>query len=288
VQALARRAGVPLLFVAAIQGCWAEPIALGQAAAKAPLPIAIPMELLFSRPLVRGTVNAEAPVSMLIDPHLSTTLIAPGLADRLRIRPTRNDSGAPQAFVEFAFGAYKNPKVPVEVRDIGQYVSELGPASQPAVVLALSMWGDQLVTFDYGRFQMRVEPGALPDPNARDVYALVAPLNELRLSLAVGTGIVEGRIDPLFPGNILLPDSYLTELPLASKPMTAGPVRIRDRWLNVSEARLAETVTFAGAEMKAPLVAFGNIDRATIRYGALARLSITYDLTRGRAQLNVR
>ena len=56
--------------------------------------------------------------------------------------------------------------------------------------------------------------------------------------------------------------------------------------MKVREARLSENVTVAGAEIKSPLVLFGGVDLATVGYGALARLSITYDFSRGRARLN--
>jgi hypothetical protein len=261
-------------------------MAFAQGTAKVNPPMEIPMELLFSRPIIRGTVNGEGPIAVLIDPQLQTTRIAPALADRLKLKQTRDPSGIVLSFVEFAFGVHKLPKVPVEVRETAEVVPELRPASQPAVVLSASAWSDQLVTLDYGRFQVRVEPGTLPEPDGRDVYALVPGSNELRVSLAIGGRAIASRIDLLFPGGVLLPESYLAQLPLADKPGEVAPVRTREGSVKVREARLAENVTVAGAEVNSRLVLFGSVDLATVGYSALARLSITYDFTRGRARLN--
>ena len=41
--------------------------------------VEIAMELLFSRPLIRGAVNGTEPVAMLIDPELDTTRLTPAL-----------------------------------------------------------------------------------------------------------------------------------------------------------------------------------------------------------------
>jgi hypothetical protein len=278
--------GLAFLLVAAMQLWRTESATFAQATAKVNTAIEIPMELLFSRPLVRGTVNGEGPMVILIDPQLQTTLIAPALADRLNLKQAGNTRGTAQTLIELGFGVLRFPKVPVEVRGTAQFVPELRPASRPAVVLALSMWGDQLVTLDFGRFQVRVEPGALPEPNGRDVYALTPRSNELRVNLTIGGRAIEGRIDLLFPGGVLLPESYLTQLPLASKPTEAAPVSAREGAVKVREGRLTESVRLADVEVTSPLVLFGDVDRATVGYGALTRLSITYDMAQGRARLN--
>ena len=286
LRACADRWGRALLFLLAILICRTEPTAFAQGTAKVNPPIEIPMELLFSRPLLRGTVNGEGPVAVLIDPQLRTTVIAPSLANRLNLREERDPSGIARSFIEFGFGALKLHKVPVEVRSTEGFVPELGSATQPTVIVSPSIWGDQLVTLDYGRFQLRVESGALPEPDGRDVYALVQGSNELRVSLAIGGRAIDARIDLLFPGGVLLPEAYLTELPLASKPADAASVRTREGSIKVREARLSESITVAGAKVNSRQVVFGRVDLATVGYGALPQLSVTYDVTRGRARVN--
>jgi hypothetical protein len=282
------RWGLVLFVVTSLPLDWADLPAFAQSSAKVSPIIEIPMELLFRRPQLRGTINGEGPIAMIIDPQLPTTLISRPLANRLNLKEARGSSGIEQTIADFGFGPHKFPQVPVEVRDIAPLIPELGPGSQPAAVLALTLWGDQLVTLDYARFQVRVEAGALPDPNGRDVYALAPQSNDLRVNIAIGGRSIESRIDLLFPRAVLLPQSYLTELPLAGKVTEGTPVRTREATVKVREARLADRLTLAGVEVTPPLVLFGDVDRATVGYGALARLSITYDLTRGRARLNRR
>jgi hypothetical protein len=281
-----RWGSLALVMLSMLHFCSGNPPAHAQTTAKPNPPIEIPMELLFSRPVLRGTMNGQGPMVMLIDPQLQTTLISPGLADRLNLKRTQESSGTWPLSVELAFGATKFSKVPVEVRDTAPFLAELAVASRPAVVLSPSAWGDQLVTFDYGRFQVRLESGALPEPNKLDVYSLAQGSNELHVPLAIGGRSIDSRLDLLFPGGVLIPQSYLMELPLAGKPAEATPVRTREGSVTVRAARLADRMILAGVEVTSPLVLFGDVDRATVGYGALARLSITYDMTRGRARLN--
>ena len=275
-----------ILLIPASSLCPTQSAVVAQGTSKEGPPIEIAMELLFSRPVIRGTVNGQGPMAVLIDPQLKTSAIAPALADRLNFKQTRGASDAGRSFVELAFGLHKMPNVPVEIRDTTSFVPELSPASRPAVVLSLSTWQDQLVTIDYGRFQVRVESGALPEPNGRDIYALAHGSNELRVTPTIGGRAIDGKVDLLFPGTALLPESYVTELPLASKPTDAPPVRTREGAVKVREARLSESIALAGGNVDSAIVLFGNVERATLGYGALAQVSVTYDLARGRARLN--
>ena len=106
------------------------------------------MELLFSRPVIRGTINGEGPVAVLIDPQLQTTALPCSRGSpqaETDTRPQRDYTVVRRVRV----WRHKLPKVPVEVRDTGESFLNSAPASQPAVVLSPSAWGDQLVTLDY-------------------------------------------------------------------------------------------------------------------------------------------
>jgi hypothetical protein len=249
------------------------------------------MELLFSRPSVRGTINGEGPMPMLIDPQLETSILSPSLVDRLKLKVARNSANIASAVVQVEFGPLKAAQVPVEIRDTTRYLGD-SSRTPPALVLSLSVWTGQLVTLDYRRFQVRVEPGALPEPNGHDLYALVTDSNELRVNLGIDGRTVEGRLDLMFPGTLVLPNSFATELPLVTKPTETIPVTLREGVVKVREARLAGRVTLAAAEGMSPLVLLGDVPRPTVGYAAFIRLfdraglSITYDFTRKRARLN--
>jgi len=242
----------------------------------------IPLELFFSRPLVRATIDGDA-VALLVDPETRTTRIAPDLAERLELG--RGD--VPPA-VTLGLGDTTAADVPVEVRDTADLLPEVRAHVPLAGVLSLSVWPDQLVTLDYRRWLLRIESGALPEPDGRTVFALQPETGELYMDVAVGDHVITCRVDPWFPGGLLLPSSYLTGLPILGNTSDPRRVATRGGMVSVREAQLSASVTVADVEHALPLVLFGNVgDVGLVGYQWLSRLSVTYDRAHARARLAI-
>ena len=75
---------------------------------------------------------------------------------------------------------------------------------RPRGVLSLTAFGDQLVTLDYPRWKFSIEPGALEEPNGKNVFQLTNGL-ELRLPLAINDQTIDCVVDPLFPSDLIVP-----------------------------------------------------------------------------------
>ncbi len=253
--------------------------------AQSPEPVTIPMELLASRPLIRVTVNGQGPFPFLIGPEEQTTLIDAGLAEALKVRERPSGEGAPEPVVELGFGSNKTFKVPVSVTDLARFMPEFAPAVRPRGIISLLAWKDHLVTIDYARYRVTLGPGALPEPNGKDVFALTAS-RELRLPLSIAERWVDCRVDPLFHRGLVLPASYVDELPIDRANRDWGSVSTREGTLRVKEARLATNLMLGPFELKAPVVflAEGG-ETATIGAQWLGRFSVTYDLANARARL---
>lgn len=256
-------------------------------------PAVIPMELLANRPVIRATVNGQGPFAFLITPEDDTTLIDRELAEQLKLKEIKRPAGGngtmPALTVEIAFGAGKTAgppaTIPVLVGDLSRAAPEVGAAARPRGIISLSVWKDQIVTIDYARWQIVHQPGALPDPNGQDVFALTAE-RQLRLPLAIAEQTVECRVDPLYPGGLLLPPAYAAAVPVASVPKDFGELVTRDGPVHVHEARLAATALLGPFELKSPLVLIANRgEMATIGTRWLGRFAVTYDLANGRARL---
>lgn len=253
--------------------------------APSPEPVAIPMELLASRPLVRVTVNGQGPFAFLLGPEDQTTLIDAGLAEMLKVRERPSAEGAPELAVELGFGSNKPVKIPVRVADIAGLMPEFAPEVRPRGIISLSAWKDHLVTIDYARYRVTVAPGALPEPNGKDVFALTAS-RELRLPLSIAEHSVDCRVDPLFHGGLLLPPSFVDLLPIDGANGNWRSFNTRARTLRVKEARLATNLMLGPFELKAPQVLLADSgDTATIGAQWLGRFSVTYDLANARARL---
>lgn len=234
-------------------------------------------------PTTMTTIGATAPIALLFDPEARMNVIDGGVPERMKVKLPPN---ATEFRFELGFETLNLPRVAFVPGDTSPYVPELGRDYRPRGIVGLSLWKDQLVTLDYLHWKMRVEPGRLADVDNVQIFAIDAASGQLRVPLIVAGRELLCRIDPLYPGGIVLPASYLLELPLDGKPAPVSYTDMRDGSVAVREAKLNTNVTFAGIEMDKPTVLFGEIGTgAVIGYQALAGLTITYDLANGRARI---
>jgi hypothetical protein len=257
-------------------------VASTRAANEAPAPIVIPMELVANRPVVRLTVNGQGPFAFFVGPEQRQTVISPELAAALKLKPPSAE--ASELTVDFGFGADQTVKVPIAIEDLARMSYELAPPMRPEGVISLTAWKGQLVTIDYPRWRVSLEPGSLPAANGKDVFAL-NPSGELHLPLMVGDPI-DCHVDPLFPGGLVLSAASLEPRQLTGEPRTAGTVISREGSLRVREARLAGDVMLGPFVLKAPIVLLAaNLNTATIGTAWLSRLTVTYDIAAGRVRI---
>lgn len=306
-------------------------------------PIAIPMEVMANRPVVRVTVNGQGPYAFLIVPEDQPTQIDKELADALKFKELVKEAekatekaekaakelvkeaekaaakaekgkdgrgrttavangaaqaangtpqpvnGALQATVLLQFAGAKNHNgitVPVTVSDVGRTMPEFAPAVRPRGIISLSLWKDQLITLDYGRWVLQLSPGALPEPNGKEVFPLT-PDRQLRLPLAIADQSIDCHVDPLFSEGLLLPAAYASVVPVDGTPRDWGPVTTREGMVRVREAKLAANLMLGPFEMRNPLVMLADTgDTPTVGSRWLGRFALTYDLANGRARLD--
>jgi len=129
-----------------------------------------------------------------------------------------------------------------------------------------------------------IEPGALPVADGQEIFDL-GPTREFTVPLSVAERSVSCRIDPLFSGGILIPGSFVKDLPLigGSKPAT---VNTRSGALDVQEMRLALGLRLGNFGLPNPIVQVSKRATSALVGGQLLMgFSITYDVTNGRARL---
>ena len=248
-------------------------------------PVVLNMELLGSRPLVRVSVNGKGPFAFLLSPESETTLVDRTLAAELDAKTQSSASGGSHVDVTLELGSIKTT-VTAAVTDIAQFVPEFGPRALPRGVISLSVWKNQLVTIDYPRWRVMTEPGALPAADGREVFDL-SPGREFTVPLSIAERSVPCRVDPLFSGGILVPASFVKDLPLVGRPIPRGSISMPKGALDVQEARLAVSVRLGGFEIPNPIVQFSDrLPTAIVGGQLLVAFSITYDLSNGRARLD--
>jgi hypothetical protein len=132
-----------------------------------------------------------------------------------------------------------------------------------------------------------LQPGTLPEPNGKEVFALTAD-HQLRLPLTInGDQSIDCRVDPWFPEGLLLPAAYASAIPVDGTPKDWGVVKTREGPVRVREAKLKANLTLGPFEMKTPLVMLADTgDTPTVGTRWLGRFAVTYDLANGRARLD--
>ena len=248
--------------------------------------IELPMELLASRPLVRVKIYGQGPFGFIVDPEATQTTIDAKLIETLKLVPIKNTDGSLSRRVDLEVGKNLLMDVAYEPRDLSQLVPELGPTAQPRGVLSLSNWPDQLVTVDYTRWRVMITPGALAEPNGKTVFALDSSPLQLFVALSIGERTFRCKIDPMFPGGLLLPADSLLEFPLAEPARDDGMMHTRRGQTFIKLARVEAEASLGGFIFKTPQVQFGGAGTdATLGWQWLSDFALTYDLTHGRAQL---
>jgi hypothetical protein len=131
-------------------------------------------------------------------------------------------------------------------------------------VAGLGLFGGALVTIDYGKATLTVEPGALPEPDGRTIFAYEGPLPVLKLS-------VEGRtLDAhLDTGNVRAPvivtEDFAQGLAAKAAATPAGVAHTVSSEIPMFAVKLASApkvgeVTLAVGEAQYPSVApIGNV-----------------------------
>ncbi len=243
------------------------------------------MELLANRPLVRVKVNGQGPFAFLVAPEASAALIDPRLASELKLKAESGGSSPPQFELQLEVGTSR-VTVKAIAGDMATAVPEFAPPARPRGVLNASVWPSHLVTLDYPRSQVAVEPGSLPDPNRRDVFSLKSDASELGVTVSIASVVIACRLDPLFPGGIFLRETYASSLPLAGKRVEMGTVTTAKGRDIVREGEVNADASLGMFVLARPLVQFAeSAQGCTIGGQRLIAFSITYDMANGRVRL---
>jgi hypothetical protein len=249
----------------------------------------VSIELLASRPIVRLMVNGQGPVAFLIDPLAPQVLIDPTLVESFSLKALPNPAGHAEVRIDIGLGPANFPGVVAEVASTARLVPEIGPAGQPRGVLNASLWKDHLLTIDIGNRKLRIEPGALPEPDDKHVFALQNPSGDLLVPLKLNGLSLVCRIDPAGSHGLLLPVRYLEQATFHGPARVGSRIQVRDAVVMGKEVRLTTKVTVAAFDFDQPIVDFVDIGEVAILGNRwLVDFGLTYDVQNRRVRLGRR
>jgi hypothetical protein len=246
-------------------------------------PVIVPFEFLVNRPLIRATINGQGPYPFLLAPDTDASVIDPEFAAELALKLPE---GATTVTVELGLSETQKLKVPLAFEDVARRTPDLPAALRPRGILSLAVWKDRLVTFDFTRWRLSIEMGALGEPDQKAIFE-ASPDGALWLPLAVGAETVQCLVDPWFPGGLVLPTTAFTGLMTVAEPRDVGTSRTREGVLKVREGRLAHDLLLGPFAVKTPTVLLAdNATTAVAGTSWLSRYQLTYDLAHRRVRLD--
>jgi hypothetical protein len=132
---------------------------------------------------------------------------------------------------------------------LGGFVVSIGP-NMPGQdgIIGLPAFRDLLVTFDYSAKQLRLERGALPQPDGKSVLPMRRIFGELRgIDLTIGGSAMPSIIDTQSGAGLLLASTVVDAVRFAAEPVATGQATNdvgegRARRVPVRTARLADVM----------------------------------------------
>lgn len=259
--------------------------------AKAPPPapmtgeaVSVPLSFTAGMPTVEITVNGKGPFRVGFDTGaMGGVHIAAGAAERAGLPPVgetlaTDPSGKnPQRMkiygpAQVGFGGRIFTAIATEAPMLAgnNKIGELDG------IAGLGLFGGALVTIDYGKATMTVEPGSLPEPDGRSVFAYDGPLPILKVT-------VEGRtLDAhLDTGNVRAPvivtEDFAQGLSAKATATPAGVAHTVSSAIPMFKVKLASApkvgdVSLSVAEAQYPSVApIGNLGSLALQ-GMIVRV----------------
>jgi predicted aspartyl protease len=160
-----------------------------------------------------------------------------------------------------------------------------GMADFPRGVIGLGLFGPRLVTLDYGRGELTVESGALPEPDGRSVLASSFADGIPSIPIDVAGVAFRAHIDSGSSGFLGLPLDAAKTLPLEAPPVQVGRARTASGDYAVLESKLQGAVHLGGISIENPKVRFSGLPQANLGFDLIRSLVVTVDRANARVRL---
>ncbi|MEZ5346126.1 MAG: retropepsin-like aspartic protease [Pyrinomonadaceae bacterium] len=153
-------------------------------------------------------------------------------------------------------------------------------------ILGFDLFKDHLLTLDYPNKIVRLEKGALPQANSRDILEYADTDGIAMIELVIGDESVKAHIDSgNTVGGFILPEETVKKLPLTGEPKVVGQARTISNTIEIKQVRLNGSIRIGGIEFKDPLVTFPALRQANVGSQLLKDFAITFDQKNKRLRL---
>lgn len=176
-----------------------------------------------------------------------------------------------------AFGNATFKQVPLTVRDVP-------PNRRPADedfdgMLGMRLFESLLLTLDYPARRVRIEKGELPPADGQEVLSFTDPHGVPQVVVKIGDLEIPADVDcGNVQGELVLPDSYLSKVPLLHEPVVVGRARTGFNEFDIRQAPLQGALRIGGLTIEGVRVDFVEIfPHANVGSGLLRRFVVSID-----------
>lgn len=245
------------------------------------------------RPLVDLTINGKGPYRFIFDTGAEMTVVSPELRDELAL-PEKEGASA-------NLDGRKIPLVRIDSLKLGDahlsgvtafpvdLTRLLRNENPPRGVLCAMSFAGNLVTFDYPKKEIRINPGALA-AGAPGTFEYPADRIVPSIPVHIGGETVVLELDTGAASGLTLPNRYLETLRVEDRRTAEKPMRTAAGEFAVTLARSAEPVSIGGHELTRELQfsdsrGGGVAARGTIGFAVLRQFTVTLDAKNHRLRL---
>ena len=156
-----------------------------------------------------------------------------------------------------------------------------------AGVLGIDLFRGMLLTIDYGRSVLRLEPGGLPDVDGRSILALDPSDPVPTVEIQIGGRSLKAHIDTGAMGGVTVGEAFAQTLSFTAPPVVVGQARTVSGAFEVREARLEGDLRLGAEVLPNPTIGIvprfevGNLGGSFLRAYAM-----TLDLANHRVRFS--
>lgn len=258
-----------------------------------PQAVVVPLTESERHPAIDVRINGKGPFRLLLDTGSGADLIVDeALATELSLKAsgTRQigDPNTPDALTAKIVAVDRveiGGLILRKVNAISWKRTSHGGADAPRGVVGLGLFGPRLVTLDYGRGELTVASGELPEADGRTVLAASFEDGIPSLPIDVAGVPFRAHLDSGSTGFVGLPVDAVERIPLEAPPVPVGRARTASGDYPVTEARLQGSLRVGDIAIDHPKVRFVDLPQANLGFDLLRSLVVTVDRKNARVRL---
>ena len=258
--------------------------------------LTLPMQDVGGRPVVDVRINGKGPYRFIFDTGASLTVIDSELKDALALPPVPGMRAAAPGHGGPAPTILSVDSLAVGGATLRGLTVALLPFSglpgdpRPRGVLSALSFPGHLVTFDYPAKKIRIAKGKLGDPDSLTTFGYDTDDLLPTVQVRVAGRDIRVHLDTGSGYGLMLPNRYLEELPLASKPEPGGTAKVHGSENPITKARVDGAIKIGKYTLDLPEVMFADLKtplgvRGNLGYLALRTFVVTLDPRNRRIRL---